>query len=87
MVRVAVIFCAFNTHMVVKFFRALATKELVIVKKVASRGILNTAVDHLGKGVTLLLTLLTSKELEGQKDMMSYNICERASSPNITVTD
>lgn len=68
------------THVVVKFHRALATKEPVIAKKVASRAILFSTVGHLGKGVTVV----TLKELEGQRDMMSFSICERAASTAIT---
>lgn len=68
------------THAVVKFHRALATKELAIGKKVASRAILFSTVAHLGKGVAVV----TMKELEGQKDMMSFSICERAASTAIT---
>lgn len=68
-----------GVHMVVKMFRALGTKTLVIGKKVASRATLFSAVRHLGKG----LTRVSIAELESQSDMMSFSICERASSEEV----
>lgn len=66
-------------HMVVKLFRALMTKTLVIGKEVATRAILFSAVRLFGKA----LTRVSIAELEGQKDMMSFSICERASSEEV----
>lgn len=62
------------THICVKLMRAISSKQLALGKQVACLGQLISAIRHLPKSVTHL----SVRELEGQTDMMSFRICERA---------